>query len=252
MLSGDADRQPIGVARALEQHRQLLLQRPRVGAEAEPPLLEDDAALLVDLVGFEGDVGGPVAEDEEGAIDDRAVVGRNLQQVDRLVEAGVRVDVGAEPHPRRLQERDDLLLREVARAVERHVLDEVREAALVVVLEHRAGVDGEAELGAPGRLGVVADVVAQAVRQRADRDPRIDRHRDGQRRRLGRRRHRRRRLARGRSPRRRGRRRLCRKDGRNGRRQRGREPQEPNRSQKLHGFDDSRHRRDCHPAVPTP
>ena len=61
-----------------------------------------------------------------------------------------------------------------ARAVERHVLDEVREPALVVVLEHRAGVDHEPELGAALRLLVGADVVAQAVRQRADRDPRID------------------------------------------------------------------------------
>ena len=35
----------------------------------------------------------PVLEDEQRLIDDRRVVGRDLQLVDRLVEAGVRVDV---------------------------------------------------------------------------------------------------------------------------------------------------------------
>ena len=68
------------------------------------------------------------------------------------------------------------LLREVLRAVEGHVLDEVREAALVVVFEHRAGIDREPKLGAALRLPVGADVVAEAVRQRADGDLRIDRH----------------------------------------------------------------------------
>ena len=102
------------------------------------------------------------------------IVGRNLQLVDGLVEARVGVDVRAEAHADRLHERDDVLLREVARAVERHVLDEVREPALIVVFEDRAGVDDEPELGAALRLLVRADVVAQAVRQRADGDPRVD------------------------------------------------------------------------------
>src|SRR5262245_66644440 len=49
----------------------------------------------------------------------------------------------------------------------------MREAALVVVLEHRAGLDDEPELGAITRRLIAADVIAQAVRQRADGDPRI-------------------------------------------------------------------------------
>ena len=107
-------------------------------------------------------------------VDDGRAVGRNLQLVDRLVEAGVGVDVRAEAHAGRLQERDDVLLGKVARAVEGHVLDEVRQPALVVVFEHRSGVDHEPELGAVLRLLVGADVVAHAVRERADRDPRVD------------------------------------------------------------------------------
>ena len=61
------------------------------------------------------------------------------------------------------------------RAVERHVLDEVREAALVLFLEHRARVDDQPQLRARLRILVGADVVAEAVRQPSDRDLRIDR-----------------------------------------------------------------------------
>ncbi len=169
-----ADRQTLGVARILEQDRQLRVEDPRVGAEAGAPLLEDDATLLVDLGRLERHGVRPVLEDQQGPIDDGGTVGRNLQLVDRLVEAGVGVDVGAEAHARRLQERDHVLLGKVTRAVEGHVLDEVRQPALVVVFEHRPGVDDEPELGTILRLLVDADVVAHAVGQRADRDPRID------------------------------------------------------------------------------
>jgi hypothetical protein len=54
------------------------------------------------------------------------------------------------------------------------VLDEMREAALVFVLEDRARIDGKAKFRSSLRLPVEADVVAQPVRQRADRNLRID------------------------------------------------------------------------------
>ena len=60
-----------------------------------------------------------------------------------------------------------VLLGKVQRAVEGHVLDEVRKAALVFVFEHRARIDDEPKLGAGLRLPVLADVVAEPVRQRA-------------------------------------------------------------------------------------
>ncbi len=216
-----ADRQALGVARALEQHRQLGLQETRVGAEAEAPLLQHHAALLVDLVGLESDAAGPVLEHEERSIDDVGVVGRDLQLEDGLVEAGVGVDVRAEAHPGRLQERDDVLLGEVLRPVERHVLDDVGQATLIGVLEHRARVDDEPQLGASLRLGVAADVVAHPVRQRADRDPRVDGNGIGERR-VGRGRlHRRQLFLRG-------------QHRRSGRHDGSRQPQGPNQSQKLH------------------
>ena len=62
------------------------------------------------------------------------------------------------------------------RAFELHVLDEMRQPLLVVVLEDRPGPDHEAQLGPAGGLPVRANVVAEAVRQRADRDLRVHRH----------------------------------------------------------------------------
>jgi hypothetical protein len=75
----------------------------------------------------------------------------NRQHVDRLVEARVRVEVRAELHAHALEIVDQVVLGEVLGAVERHVLDEVREAELGRVLEHRAGVHHEPQLGALGR-----------------------------------------------------------------------------------------------------
>ena len=100
-------------------------------------------------------------------VDELRLVGRDLQRVDRLVERRVRVEIGAEPHADLLEEVDERLLREALRAVERHVLDEVREAALVVVLEHRARVHREPDLRALLRLLVRQHVVGEPVRERS-------------------------------------------------------------------------------------
>ena len=61
------------------------------------------------------------------------------------------------------------------RAVEGHVLDEVRHAALVFVLEHGAGFDREPQFRARTRLAILANVIAKTVGQRADCDERINR-----------------------------------------------------------------------------
>ena len=69
----------------------------------------------------------------------------------------------------------------VARPVEAHVLDEMGQPALVVVFEDRPGLDGETKFGAPLGLPVGAHVVAEAVRQHAGGDERIDWNRLGER-----------------------------------------------------------------------
>ena len=66
---GQADRQALGVARALEDHRQLLVGQARAGAEPAAPFLEDDAAFLFDFGGQQRDAGGEILQHQHAAID---------------------------------------------------------------------------------------------------------------------------------------------------------------------------------------
>ena len=60
-------------------------------------------------------------------------------------------------------------------AIEGHVLDEVREPLLIVLLVHRAGLDRQLEADALFRARVAADVVGEPVRQRPGADRRVER-----------------------------------------------------------------------------
>ena len=173
---GFADRPTVDVARSLELRAQDLVARPLAGAEVHPPLGEDDGALPIDGVLIEGGGVRPVLEHEQRAIERTGNVGRDAKRVLRLVVTRGGVGVSADAQPERRQESGELLLREVLGALELHVLDEMRQTQLVVVFEHRAGLDDQSKLSAPRRLGVRPDVVAQPVRQRANGDLRVDRH----------------------------------------------------------------------------
>ena len=104
-------------------------------------------------------------------------VRRHLEHEDGLVEARVGVRVRAEARADRLQERDELARPEMLRAVEGHVLEHVGEAALVLLLEHGARVDGQAQGDAVLRAVVVADVVRDAVREAPAAHRGVERHR---------------------------------------------------------------------------
>jgi hypothetical protein len=86
----------------------------------------------------------------------------------------MRIHVRAEPHPERLDERGDVLPGKMLGTVEAHMFDEMRQPPLVIVFEHRAGVDHKAQFGATSRLRVRTNEVLQAVRKPADPDLRID------------------------------------------------------------------------------
>jgi hypothetical protein len=107
----------------------------------------------------------PVLEDVERLAHDRRRIGGDLEHVDGLVERRVGVQVRPEAHAGALEEVHEVGLREAARAVEGHVLDEVRDAELRLVFEDRPGVDDEAELGALLGERVAPDQIAKAVRQ---------------------------------------------------------------------------------------
>jgi hypothetical protein len=184
---GLADRQPLGVVRALQHDRQLLVLDAGERAPAHAPLFLDDAALLVDLDGIQRQAVRPVLENQERPVEHVGLVGRHLQHVDGLVEARIRVDARAEAHAERFEELDRRLLRKVLRAVERHVLEKVRQPELVLVLDNGADVDDQPQLGALLGLLRRADEIAEAVREAARLDGRIERNLLGGRGRLARR-----------------------------------------------------------------
>ena len=173
---GRADGQSGRILRARQQYRDLPVLHAGCGAAPAAPFLDDDAPFLVDFVGLERHVVRPVLEHQKRPVDDGQVLGGHLQHVDGLVEAGKRVHARPEAHADRLHERHDVEFREVFGPIERHVLDEVRQAPLVVVFEHRAGVDHQPQFGAVARPRIAAHVVPEPVVEHTRPDLGIDRN----------------------------------------------------------------------------
>jgi len=83
------------------------------------------------------------------------------------------VDVPAELGADGTEVVQDAFLREMLRAVEAHVLQEVRETVLVRFFLDGADVRGKVELRPLGREFIVADVIGKSVVQVSDADGRI-------------------------------------------------------------------------------
>ena len=177
---GQTDRQAVGVARTVVDHRDLLAAHALAGALAAAPLLEHDAAFLVDFLVAQRGATREIGQHREPAIHQCVAVGRHFEHVDCFVERGVGICVGAKPQSDRLEVGDDFLGLEVLRAVEVHVLIEVREPALVILLDRGAGVHHEPQGGALLGLVVDADVVAQPIRQHAGTYAGVEPNRVGQ------------------------------------------------------------------------
>ena len=103
-------------------------------------------------------------------------IGRHAQRVLCVVEAGRGVRVRADAEADRRQEVVDGLPREMPRALELHVLDEMRETALVVVFQHGSSLHDQSQFGLARGPGIRPDVEAEAVGQAADQHLRIDGH----------------------------------------------------------------------------
>ena len=143
----------------------------------QPPFRRHDAALAIDPALIEGGTLGPILQDEQRAIQDTGPVGRDPQCVLRIVVAGLRVRIRTDAETERRQEIDEPLLRKMPGTLELHVFDEVRQPLLIVVFENRTGLDNEPQLSAVRRLGVRADVIAEAVGQPPNEHVGINRHR---------------------------------------------------------------------------
>ena len=132
-------------------------------------------ALLVDLLGVEGQTVGPVVQDEQTRVECALACGGDIRYVvDGLVDRCVRVQVLAELHTDALTPADDLVALEVVGAVEAHVLQEVSQTALVVVLLDRADTLGDVELSTFLGPVVMTDVVGEPVVELTNADVFVD------------------------------------------------------------------------------
>lgn len=118
-------------------------------------LAQDDAALALDLGLAQLGVLDDVAEDFDGL---RHVLRQTFGVEDGLLAAGVGVEVRAEV----LDFQLEVGLRALGGAFERHVLEEVRDAVVLVVLVAGSGVDPQAD-GGSGGSGVLRGNAQTAV-----------------------------------------------------------------------------------------
>jgi len=88
----------------------------------------------------------------------------------------VRVGIRTDAEPKRAEEVGEASIRKVPGALELHVLDEVRQAELVIVFEHRPRLHDQPQLDLLCRFAVGTHVEAQAVGQSSHQHVRIDRH----------------------------------------------------------------------------
>src|SRR5438067_1734649 len=104
------------------------------GGIARSFLRQNNASLLVDLLVAQKQSAGVVAENPHSLYHGSVIRMCQLQLVDRAIEAGVGVDISSESHPHPLKELHERAWRVMRAAVERHVLEKMRETSLVVLL----------------------------------------------------------------------------------------------------------------------
>ena len=159
-----ADRQTIAVLRLGIHGGKNLLEDTHAAHVACAPFLMDHAALLIDFLAVEQELVGPVVENEQaGVLHTYAGGGNGRDVVYGLVGAGICVEILTEFHTDRLKPGYELVAGEVLGSVEAHMLQEVGETALVVVLKNRSDLLGDEEVCLTFGGLVVADVVVEAV-----------------------------------------------------------------------------------------
>ena len=131
---------------------------------AQAVLVVDHVALLLNLLGGDGDTARPVSQHEHTGVEGRLTVGADVGHIiDRAVDAGVGIQTTAVLHTDGLQVFGHGSRGEVLRAVEGHVLQEVGQSLLGVVLLDGAHPLGDVEVGLLLRGVVVTEVVRQTV-----------------------------------------------------------------------------------------
>ena len=137
-------------------------------AVAHAPLFGNDTALIFNFLRVVQKTVGPSVQDVDTHVDVLLVVGGHGDFEHRFIKTGVGVDAETEDDTDFLKFGNHLVVGITFDAVESHVLGEVGETLLVVILLVGTGVDGETELHAAFGLRVLADVVGHPVFQFPD------------------------------------------------------------------------------------
>ena len=174
-----ADRQALAILVVIGiDLRQDLLIETHLRVLAAAPLLMDHTTLTVDILVGKQQAVRPVVKDPEAGVDGARNLGHGhvVDIIDRFVDAGIGVQVGAELHADRLAVFHNAVAGEMLGSVEAHMLEEMGETALRFVFQNGAHFLGDIEIGLALRLFVVPDVIGQSVVEFTDFHVRI--HRD--------------------------------------------------------------------------
>ena len=124
----------------------------------------DHATLFLYLFLLQQQTVGPVVENQQTRIDDALTGGGHIADiVNRLLNTGIGIQVATELDTYALTPAQQLVALEVLRTVKGHVLQEMGQSALVVILLNRTHLLGNVELGTVLRPVVVTDVISQSV-----------------------------------------------------------------------------------------
>jgi hypothetical protein len=175
-----ADRQPLRHPRSGKDGGEQLLEHPLARPLARVHLLQDDAALLLDALRQQAQAEGEVRHAQQALLHGLGVRVRQRKHERGLVEAREGVLVVAEGQADRFEVLHQLARREVLAAFEGHVLEEVRQPALVVILVDRSAAHVQPDAHALRRRLVRAQPAPEAVRERDDPHVRIDGQRGAQ------------------------------------------------------------------------
>ena len=157
------DRHPLGSARLGEEEFERIHRvAQRVGV-ARAPFRQHHAALARHCLLVEGQFARRLAHQHQGRVEQIRIRARQVELVLRALHPGRCVGVRPEGEAQPFEQSDHLALGHIGRSVEGHVLDEMREAALVIALVERSG--GNLHADQRGVLGpvVAPDDIAQPV-----------------------------------------------------------------------------------------